>query len=193
MPRLMFFLNCSLYYKYFGEIWIYYSEKYSNSKKTHLKVYAITAKIIICSDVAKSILNPFISTHRYRAEVFVRDFVDTFDALNTYYAVLCAFAGSQIENDKAIEVICYFSHGLLQANSANGKNYIKKLSLDRFLNKSDLPRAGEDKELINEAYLHLLEQTLINIYEICNDRGEMSFSRFKARIAENFKKNMNGE
>ena len=161
--------------RFIGEIGLDYMKK---SKEDVTKQTEVFEKILEwCSGN-----NKILSVHSRFASRKVVDLIDGFDGT----VILHWYSGGVTELRRAIEQGCYFSinHQMLQ--SANGKNIVKNIPVDRILLESDAPFTKG----LNEKYTIAFNDEIYKyIGKLYNQEIDVVKKRIKANFAEVLKSN----
>jgi len=128
------FIDCE---DYIGEIGLDFNNRFYASKEKQLVVFENI--IQWCSQLSGKV----ISIHTVRSDKIALDTIEKFSCADNNICILHWFSGTQTQQQRAIEMGCYFSVNYSMLASPNGKKLISTIPKERILIESDAPFVNE--------------------------------------------------
>ena len=187
------FKRLSSAFKHFGEIGLDFSPKYEVSNNKQILVLEKLIQIIMDSDIVKSGFKSCVSLHSFKAEMCVIKILQKFDAFRKLNIIFHSFSGSQEALDRSTDLGAYFSFSLRNLKTKKIKDYIQKIPLVQLMIESDLPKEAHNNNLKANEYKEILEETLLDLYELRRNKDKIGFESFRFKISNNSILRLNGE
>lgn len=144
--------------KYIGEVGLDFNRQFYESKDKQLHVFDTVIRESAYHE------GKIISIHSVKSAKQVLDIIEKYNCCDTCQCILHWYSGELKQLKRAIEMGCFFSINLRMLESANGKNIIKHIPIERILVESDAPFINDVnnmmslKKIMSETIKELLIQ-----------------------------------